>query len=162
MCLHLEHPKTYRDYGRSPSKKSYGATIAQADIEVYKYLEDAAHPGLSYADDITYDHLPGDLRSPYRGFVYTPHKVYETQGEQWQAQGHRLNGALYDKNVRTGFHSFKNIPAPSDSAYAQAFKGCKIYKCTIPAGAEYFEGFDDDGNPGYASNQIIVGEEVTP
>lgn len=68
------------------------------------------------------------------------------------------------REVRRGFHSFKNF---SDTVRELDFwlRTCSKYhsdhhfeivECLIPAGTEYYEGYDGSLKPGYVSRTLVV------
>jgi hypothetical protein len=117
-------------------------------------------------DKVVWKLLKENLISQYADFEYILGKLYKTEivftnsdriydDEQeiyWVVPGVRKPGVV---SISEGFHSFyseKYIDIILDRSYLQYYK----YKCTIPAGSEYYE--DETGL--CVSNQIIIVEKV--
>lgn len=100
--------------------------------------------------DITcYKLLLPNLTSFYRGFLYRLDKFFQVDDlNRW---AYEIKN--FDEDLTYGFHSFqsKNI-----TAFDYVRSKTRLFECTIPAGAEYIEGEDDEGNLCYLSNQIII------
>ena len=117
-------------------------------------------------DKVVWKILKKNLVSQHEEFKYILGKLYKTEivftdsaavydDEQevyWVAPGVRKPDVV---SISEGFHSFyseKYTDIILDRSYLQYYK----YKCTIPAGSEYYE--DETGL--CVSNQIIIVEKV--
>ena len=117
-------------------------------------------------DKVVWKILRKNLVSQHEGFKYILRKLYKTkivftdsaaiyddeQEVYWVAPGVRKPDVV---SISEGFHSFyseKYTDIILDRSHLQYYK----YKCTIPAGSEYYE--DETGL--CASNQIIIVKKV--
>lgn len=115
-------------------------------------------------DKIVYKLLRGDMTAIYQNFSYSFDKVYKTDifiGSDNSAfddiamKRYRVNayGNLKPNviSIAKGFHAFTSIARIKKSYVCH-----KIYKCTIPAGSEYYK----DTTGLCVSNQIIINELI--
>lgn len=117
-------------------------TIAYTDIVVYKVVARvrSRRPGLP---DVFY-------RSLYYNFDYDKDVVYS--GEL------RRTVSLYSHNwiIEDGFHSYARL----EDAMCITEGYYTVVKCIIPAGSEFYKGHGVYGTTEYASNKIVIKEEV--
>lgn len=134
MCLILE--------------KDSVKTVAHTDIVVYKAVVKVQHTikqafcGFMHSE--TY------YRSLFYDFDYEKDAVYCSELRQ--------TASLYTRRpiIEQGFHSFARI----EDAKRSAENYFAVVKCIIPAGSEFYKGQGIDFTPQYASNKIIIKEEV--
>lgn len=122
---------------------------ATEDIVCYKILCECYHIG----GETT-------LHSPYfRG--YESWKVGEMTTPVSMAD---YNGTKYAR-VGAGFlHSFKSVKDAFDLANIKLFLSrdvACVYKCVIPKGTQYYQGFDDCNCFGYASKALKPIEKLS-
>lgn len=123
-------------------------TITHVDIVVYKVVIRRVHTikqafcGFMHSE--TY------YSALYNDFDYEKDVMYF--GEL------RQTNSLYSGNrtVEQGFHSYARL----EDAICIAECYYTVVKCIIPAGAEFYKGHGIDGTPQYASNKIVVKEEI--
>lgn len=146
MCLTV-----YAKKNETPELK-----IAEKDIHCYKVLSinDFENLEEKFGDDF-------QLKTPYCGFEMEPGEHYEEKEENFiMSQRNYFNDGENDKwEVGQGmFHSYVSIEdAVKDVVEFQ--DGNIIFHAIIPKGAKYFVG-DFGGVDGYASNEIIITENV--
>ena len=89
--------------------------------------------------------------SMWQSFVYEPNHRYET------VELTVINKSNYVRSayliINEGYHAFTNLRAAHDEIVTFG-SGYKVVKFTIPKGATYFIGDDDD----IVSNRIISGD----
>lgn len=109
-------------------------TIAYTDIVVYKVVTESE----------TF------YRSPYYLFEYEKGVVYYGALEK--------STSTYSGNrtVDQGFHSYARLEDAKRNTGPYGI----VVKCIIPAGAEFFKGHGIDFTPQYASNKIMIKEEI--
>lgn len=110
-------------------------TITYTDIVVYKMVRKVTR--------VIY-------RAPYYLFDYRKDVVY--CGELRKS----INILSGSRIVNQGFHSYARL----EDIKIAAINNIVIVKCIIPEGAEFFKGHGTDGTPQYASNKIMIKEEV--
>lgn len=115
--------------------------ITHVDIVVYKVVERVrTRVGQS---DVFY-------RSPFYRFDYEKDVVYCGKLRKL------VSPYSGDLTVEDGFHSYERL----EDAKRNTCPCGIVVKCIIPAGSEFYKGCGIDGTPQYASNQIIIKEEV--
>lgn len=123
-------------------------TIAHTDIVVYKAVVKVSHTikqtfcGFMHSE--TY------YRSLFYDFDYEKGVIYH--GALMKST------SLYTRRpiIEQGFHSFACL----EDAKRSAENYFTVVKCIIPAGSEFYKGQGIDYTPQYASNKIIIKEEV--
>lgn len=89
-------------------------------------------------------------RSPYYLFDYEKGVVYYEQLELLQSP------YFYNRLIGRGFHSYERL----EDAKCNTHPCGIVVKCIIPAGSELYKGNGIDLTSQYASNKIIIKEEV--
>lgn len=134
MCLILE--------------KDSVKTVAHTDIVVYKAVVKMSHT----IKQASYGFLHSETyyRSLLFDFDYEKDVVYCSELLK--------TVSLYTRRpiIEQGFHSFACI----EDAKRSAENYFTVVKCIIPAGSEFYKGQGIDFTPQYASNKIMVKEEV--
>ena len=117
-------------------------TITYTDIVAYKVVERIRTRRIGQSD-IFY-------RSTFYNFDYEKDVVYNGQL--------RESRSVYSHNrvIEDGFHSFACL----EDAKRSAVSYFAVVKCIIPAGSEFYKGKGIDFTPQYASNKIVIKEEV--
>lgn len=117
-------------------------TVSYTEIVVYKVVE-RIRTRITEQSGTFY-------RSSFYRFDYEKGVVYS--GEL------RQTASLYTHKrvVEQGFHSYARL---EDAKY-DMYPWNVVVKCIIPAGAEFYKGCGTDGTPQYASNKIVIKEEV--
>lgn len=110
-------------------------TITHTDIVVYKVVRKVTC--------VIY-------RAPYYLFDYRKDVVY--RGELRKSTNIYCGGRM----VNQGFHSYARL----EDIKIAAIDNIVIVKCIIPSGAEFYKGHGIDGTQQYASNKIMIKEEV--
>lgn len=122
--------------------------IAHTDIVVYKVVTEVIRTiKQSFFGFIQSETF---YRSPYYLFEYEKDVVY--YGKL------RKTNSIYsgDRIVEDGFHSYERLK----DARRNVGPGCVVVECIIPAGSEFYKGQGIDLTPQYASNKIMIKEEV--
>lgn len=116
-------------------------TITHTDIVVYKVV--SRRRTRTRQPDTFY-------RSPYYLFDYEKDVIYCGKLQK--------STSLYfgDRTIEDGFHSYERL----EDAECNTGPYGIVVKCIIPAGAEFYKGRGVDFTPQYASNKIIIKEEV--
>lgn len=122
-------------------------TITHTDIVVYKVVIKVVEKSIRSFFGIT---QPKTIyRSLYYSFDYLTDLTYCSL----LSLSHSPSGK---RTIENGFHSYADL---EDAKYNKLPRGV-VVKCIIPAGAEFYEGYGLDGTPQYASDKIIIKEEV--
>lgn len=119
-------------------------TIAHTDIVVYKLVNKIRSRRNGTGQLYTF------YRSVYYDFKYDKDIMY--CGELQES----ISPYSGNRTIENGFHSY----ACSEDAKIAAIDNIVIVKCIIPSGAEFYKGHGIDGTPQYASNKIMIKEEV--
>lgn len=123
-------------------------TVAYTDIVVYKVVTEAKRTvKQSFFGFIQSETF---YRSPYYLFEYEKDVVYYGALEKATC--------IYSGNrtVDQGFHSYARLEDAKRNTGPYGI----VVKCIIPTGAEFFKGTGIDQTPQYASNKIMIKEEV--
>lgn len=115
--------------------------ITHTDIVVYKVV--TRRRTRSMKSDMFY-------RSPFYLFDYEKDVIY---CGKLRISVNILSG---DRTVEDGFHSYERL----EDAKRNTCPCGIVVKCIIPAGSEFYKGCGIDCTPQYASNKIIIKEEV--
>lgn len=116
-------------------------TITHTDIVVYKVV--TRRRTRSMKSDMFY-------RSPFYLFDYEKDVIY---CGKLRISVNILSG---DRTVEDGFHSYEHL----EDAKRNTGPWSIVVKCIIPAGSEFCKGRGIDLTPQYASNKIMIKEEV--
>ena len=134
MCLILE--------------KDSVRTVAYTDIVVYKVVTEVVRT----VKQSLFGFIQSETfyRSPYYLFEYEKGVTYYGALEK--------SACIFSGNrtVDQGFHSYERL----EDAKRNTGPYGVVVKCIIPAGAEFFKGTGIDRTPQYASNKIVIKEEV--
>lgn len=134
MCLILE--------------KDSVKTIAHTDIVVYKVVVKVERRTIQSIFGFIQSEI--FYRSPYYSFDYEKGVTY--------ASALMKSTSPYSGNqtIEQGFHSYERL---EDARLALA-GNIVVVKCIIPAGAKFYKGHGIDFTQQYASDKIIIKEEV--
>lgn len=119
-------------------------TIAHTDIVVYKLVNKIRSRRSRTGQLYTF------YRSVYYDFKYDKDIMY--CGELQESISHYSG----NRTIENGFHSY----ARSEDAKIATINDIVVVKCIIPAGAKFFKGHGIDFTSQYASNRIIIKEEI--
>lgn len=146
MCIYL-------------TKKNSTPKIAKKDIVCYKLVEDVH----------TYGRYSKIAYTPFMGYCVTLGETYEAMGQrtihefdEYDAP-HRCYTHYFSEG---GIHSFKTLEGVEKFCcwHSQTYgldSNCKVVKCIIPKGSEYFSGvFEETRIPCYASSSLTYTEEI--
>ena len=112
---------------------------AKKDIIAYKVL--------------VYNRRDARFHSMYKNYIWDI-------GVEQEAKKARPGRISKDGEVGSGyFHSYKYAFAINISESTLDYKTC-IFRCIIPKGSYYYEGFHSDGIDGYASKKLKIVEEL--
>ena len=134
------------------------AKVAEQDIVCYKILYKGNN---SYQTPFQFTLVPS--KCFIRGELYTPAEEGEAKPnphgcETWQSTYLVEEGFIHTcKDIDYGMSFLKWFKGRQPSPSME--DNCRIYRCIIPKGTEYFEGHDGDGES-YASKAIKFIKEV--
>lgn len=150
--------------------KQQDAKVAEKDIICYKlfFVIDEL-----FNDKAKKTYKVGDITATYRqDYVY---KFDKETGKAVEPKfiDHIEYASIFSNkleyDISVGFHSYANLE--DAQAGGKIFLGDRVtntmrrtlvlYQCVIPKGAKYFEGDSSSISPGYCSDSIILGEQLT-
>lgn len=123
-------------------------TVAYTDIVVYKMVTKVTRTiKQSFFGFIQSETF---YRSPFYRFDYEKDVVYCGKLRKL------VSPYSGDLTVEDGFHSYARLEDAKRNTGPYGI----VVKCIIPTGAEFFKGTGIDQTPQYASNKIMIKEEV--